>query len=55
MERRWVGLGDKLAGSEPGLDWEDKRGSEACVENIQIDKYVVQVGKKGEVNRNKKV
>lgn len=24
------------------------------MENIQIDKYVVQPGKKGEVNRNKK-
>ena len=55
MERRWVGLGDKLARSGPGLDWEDKRGSEVCVENIQIDKYVVQQEKEGEVNPNKGV
>ncbi|CAB1458327.1 unnamed protein product [Pleuronectes platessa] len=41
MERRWLGLGDKLAGSWLArLDWEDKSGSEVWLENIQIDKHM---------------
>lgn len=48
MERRWVGLGDKLAESEPSWTERIKGVSEVYVENIQVDKYVVQLGKKGE-------